>query len=434
MRTRLMRGKFWLLFMTIAVLLAVPAVAVIADTINSDIVGVSGNNSGPYKAGAATGPSVDYWINASGSNIGSTGTNCDAAGGSGMSFTLKAIHNGTGADLSGKVLAKGPTDSVAKPLKDASNPSNRFSLAFDQCGSSTSNFKTVAFTSTNDLAPGQIRIEVDTFTDATAPADYNGSAQWFLNATDGLGPTVTEFAPTGTNVPVNTAVTAKFSEAMNATTISNSTFTLSGPSGSVSGPVTYNGTTNTATLNPFGSTATNLAYNTEYTATVTTGAQDVAGNALDQDSGTTGNQPKTWTFTTEPSPNAAPTDIALSPSSVDENEASGTTVGNLSSTDPDSSDTHTYTLVGTGNDNASFTIAGNTLKTADSFDFENKSSYSIRVKSEDAGGLSVEKDLTIQVTNVNEAPTALDLSNNEVAENEPSGTEVGTLSSTDPDS
>jgi hypothetical protein len=400
MRTRL-RGKFSLFFLTLAVLIAVPAVAVIADTINSDIVGVSGNNSGPYKAGDATGPSVDYWINQQGSG-------CEATGGTGMSFTLKATHNVTGADLSEKVLAKVPTDSVAKPLKDASNPSNRFSLAFDQCGDIDTNNKTVAFTSTKDLAPGQIRIEVDTQTDSNGDTYGTGQASWFLNATDGLGPTVIEFAPTGTSVPVNTNVTAKFSEAMNATTISNSTFTLAGPSGSVSGPVTYDGTTNTATLNPFGSTATNLAYNTEYTATVTTGAQDVAGNALDQDSGTPGNQPKTWTFTTEPPPNTAPTDLALSPSSVAENEPSGTEVGTLSSTDPDSGDTHTYTLVaGAGSDdNSSFNIVGDKLKTAASFDYETKNSYSVRVRTTDAGGLNFENTFTIQVTNVNEAPGA----------------------------
>ena len=60
--------------------------------------------------------------------------------------------------------------------------------------------------------------------------------------------------------------------------------------------------------------------------------------------------------------NSAPTDIALSPSSVAENQPSGTTVGTLSTTDPDAGNTFTYTLVsGTGStDNASFTIVGQT--------------------------------------------------------------------------
>jgi hypothetical protein len=133
--------------------------------------------------------------------------------------------------------------------------------------------------------------------------------------------------------------------------------------------------------------------------------------------------------------NEAPTDLALSNNSVAENQPAGTTVGNLSSTDEDAGDTHTYTLVaGTGDaDNAQFSIQGNTLKTAASFNFEAKSSYSIRVKTTDAVGLFTEKQFTISVTNVNEAPTDLALSNNSVAENQPSGTSVGNLSSTDPD-
>jgi large repetitive protein len=45
-----------------------------------------------------------------------------------------------------------------------------------------------------------------------------------------------------------------------------------------------------------------LANNTTYLATVTTGAQDLAGNALDQDPNTADNQAKTWTFTTAAPP------------------------------------------------------------------------------------------------------------------------------------
>jgi hypothetical protein len=33
-----------------------------------------------------------------------------------------------------------------------------------------------------------------------------------------------------------------------------------------------------------------------YVATVTTGAKDLAGNQLDQDPSTAGNQPKSWKF------------------------------------------------------------------------------------------------------------------------------------------
>ena len=104
--------------------------------------------------------------------------------------------------------------------------------------------------------------------------------------------------------------------------------------------------------------------------------------------------------------NQAPTAIALSPSSVAENQPVGTTVGTLSTTDPDVGDTHSYRLVsGAGSaDNALFTISGDTLKTAAVFNYEVTRSYSIRIRSTDQGGLYVEKVKTITVTNVNEPP------------------------------
>ena len=133
--------------------------------------------------------------------------------------------------------------------------------------------------------------------------------------------------------------------------------------------------------------------------------------------------------------NTAPTDLSVSSASVAENEASGTAVGTLSATDADAGDTFTYSLVsGTGStDNASFTIDGSTLKTAAVFDFETKTSYSVRVRVTDAGGLSFEKALTISVTNVNEAPTNISASASSVAENEASGTSVATMSAIDVD-
>jgi hypothetical protein len=133
--------------------------------------------------------------------------------------------------------------------------------------------------------------------------------------------------------------------------------------------------------------------------------------------------------------NEAPTDIALSASSVAENASVGTTVGTLSTTDVDAGDTFTYTLVaGTGStDNASFSIVGNTLKTAASFNYEVKRSYSVRVRSADAGDLTTEKQFTIDVTNVNEAPADIAVSATSVAENTIIGTSVGTLSTTHAD-
>jgi hypothetical protein len=77
------------------------------------------------------------------------------------------------------------------------------------------------------------------------------------------------------NVPVNQVLTATFSEAMNPATITTTTFGVKGPSGTaVAGTVTYTGTV--AKFTP----AANLASGTVYTATITTGATDLAGTPL----------------------------------------------------------------------------------------------------------------------------------------------------------
>ncbi|HEX8331270.1 MAG TPA: T9SS type A sorting domain-containing protein [Segetibacter sp.] len=85
--------------------------------------------------------------------------------------------------------------------------------------------------------------------------------------------------------------------------------------------------------------------------------------------------------------NQAPTDISLSGDQQFENNVIGATIGQFITTDADAGQSHTYTLVsGTGStDNASFTIDGNTLKAATSFDYETKSSYTIRVRTTDNG-------------------------------------------------
>ncbi|MFM7887146.1 MAG: cadherin domain-containing protein, partial [Pseudanabaena sp.] len=120
-----------------------------------------------------------------------------------------------------------------------------------------------------------------------------------------------------------------------------------------------------------------------------------------------------------------------------ENVAANSLIGTFTSTDPDKTpQTFTYRLVtGTGStDNASFAIANNQLRIINSPDFESKSSYSIRVRTTDQGGLSYEKVFTVGVININEAPTALVLSNNTTSENVAANSLIGNFTSTDPDS
>ncbi|MBD2615472.1 hypothetical protein H6G94_30185 [Nostoc punctiforme FACHB-252] len=102
--------------------------------------------------------------------------------------------------------------------------------------------------------------------------------------------------------------------------------------------------------------------------------------------------------------NEIPTAIALSASSINENVAANSVVANLSTIDPDIGDTFTYSLVpGTGStDNAAFSIVGNQLRINNSPDFETKSSYSIRVRTTDQGGLTFESPFTITVNDLAE--------------------------------
>ena len=131
-----------------------------------------------------------------------------------------------------------------------------------------------------------------------------------------------------------------------------------------------------------------------------------------------------------------PTDIALSSSSIAENSAANSVVGAFTAIDEDGAGSFTYTLVaGDGSsDNAAFTIVGDQLQINASPNFELKDSYSIRVRTTDAGNLFYEKEFLISITDVNEAPTVLNLSDSSILEGSPANSVVGTLSSVDPDS
>jgi hypothetical protein len=103
---------------------------------------------------------------------------------------------------------------------------------------------------------------------------------------DTVAPTVSSTNPlTGaTGVAV---ITATFSEAMNPSTITAATFAMSGPGSTpVTGTVAYSASTRMARFTP----TNGLAPNTAYTATITTGVKDVAGNALANS--------HAWSFTT----------------------------------------------------------------------------------------------------------------------------------------
>jgi hypothetical protein len=95
---------------------------------------------------------------------------------------------------------------------------------------------------------------------------------------------------------------------MDSATLSTATFTLATSAVSpatVLGAVTYDAVNKIATFTP----SSNLAASTAYTATVTTGAKDLAGNAL-----AAGVKPNPWSFTT--GTGLAPGAIALGSAST----------------------------------------------------------------------------------------------------------------------
>ncbi|ARE39007.1 Alkaline phosphatase [Rhodovulum sp. P5] len=101
--------------------------------------------------------------------------------------------------------------------------------------------------------------------------------------------------------------------------------------------------------------------------------------------------------------NHAPTDIALSASSVTENDA-GATVGTLTVTDPDSWDSVSWSV-----DDARFEVVGNTLKlkAGDSLDYE-AGNVTVTVTATDSEGATYDEAFTITVGDVAEDITLAD--------------------------
>jgi hypothetical protein len=169
---------------------------------------------------------------------------------------------------------------------------------------------TATFNPTSNLAASTLY----TATVTTGVKDLAGNALasnyvWsFTTGTtaDTTAPTVSSTIPANldTGVAIGGNIAATFSEAMNPLTVTTATFTLKQGSTVVSGAVTYAGTT--ATFNP----TSNLAVSTTYTAAITTGVLDLAGNALAVT--------KTWSFTTGTTADTtAPTVSSTIPANLD---------------------------------------------------------------------------------------------------------------------
>ena len=143
---------------------------------------------------------------------------------------------------------------------------------------------TATFTPTTNLSANTVY----TATVTTGAKDGTGNAiaaNKVWSFTTDVSPVVSLTDPldNATGVAQNKVVALTFSKAMDPLTIATA-FTLKQGTTSVAGAVAYSGVT--ATFTP----TNNLSTSTAYTATVTTGAKDVAGDALAAN--------KVWSFTT----------------------------------------------------------------------------------------------------------------------------------------
>ena len=136
--------------------------------------------------------------------------------------------------------------------------------------------------------------------DGSTGADgSNGVDGGGMVAPDTTPPTVLSNDPltSATGEATTTAISATFSEPMAPLTLTAATFSVKQGATEIPGSVTY--FDNTVSFSP----TADLALNTTYTATVSTGAKDLAGNAL--------GAAHTWSFTTDSTAPSGPAPVLL---------------------------------------------------------------------------------------------------------------------------
>ena len=263
-----------------------------------------------------------------------------------LAVMLVAFMAGCGKDNNNDAVitdTTAPTVSSATPANNATNVALNstvnadFSEAMNAASVSTETFTlqhgstpvsgtvtyagiTATFTPASNLAAGTLY----TATITTGARDLAGNTLaanyvWTFTTgatTDTTAPTVLSTIPVNhaTGVSLNGTVNAIFSEAMSAATITATTFILTdGTTTVIPGTVTYVGTT--ASFKP----TADLASSTTYTARITTGVKDLAGNAMAAN--------KLWSFTTGTTLDTiAPTVVSTSPTDTSTGVATNSTI------------------------------------------------------------------------------------------------------------
>lgn len=138
-----------------------------------------------------------------------------------------------------------------------------------------------------------------------------------------------------------------------------------------------------------------------------------------------------------------PDSIYIDNLSIDENMLPGSLVGRLVTIDLDTSDYYTYHLVdGEGDDdNASFSLIGDLLVSAATFDYETRNTYNVRIRTTDNAAYYLERSFVITINDTQEGttttgetpPDSVYLENHLIAENNNFGDPIGLLVTADQD-
>jgi hypothetical protein len=292
-----------------------------------------------------------------------------------------AVNGATGVPLS-QVLSA--TFNEAVNCATLSSPATAFTVtgpgATAVAGTVGCTGSVVTFTPSSALAVNTTYVAtINTGAKSLAGTPLAANFVWtFRTGPAPTTPTVISTVPVNgaVGVPTNQAITATFSEAMNPATIDAATFTVTGPGATaVTGVVTYVAAGSVATFTP----AANLIANTVYTATITTGAMDLAGTALAKN--------YVWTFTTGTIANlTSPTVISTIPL----NGAAGVPLNQIVSAtfsepmNPATINGATFTLTGPGTTAVSglltYVSIGNTLTFTPSANLAPSTLYTATIK------------------------------------------------------
>jgi predicted small lipoprotein YifL/methionine-rich copper-binding protein CopC len=232
------------------------------------------------------------------------------------------------------------------PSVTFSEPVDQTTIAFTLSVGGAAIPCTMSYSGTTAIFTPSVSLTYGTLYTATVSAgvrDLAGNAMpndYVWNFTTGAAPdtlppgvTATTPAPGATGVAVTIAPGVTFSEPVDQGTIA---FTLSTGDVPVAGNITYNGTT--AIFTPSAS----LAYSTQYTATVSAGVKDLAGNAMPNG--------YFWSFMTGTALDMIPPSVTATTPAIGATGVAANIAPSVTFSEPVDPATITFTLSAGGND------------------------------------------------------------------------------------